>query len=131
MMWCLTSRESLEVLLPTVSAGNPAAKRQLPFGSLFRHFISFIILRHVQERGENVQQSKNIDYAKQHHTPHCWLSAKVMYLANSAKSFSWLTRSTSILLMKNVQMYVQCVQLAFLVLLNLHTVFVCEMLCSL
>ena len=23
--------------------------------------------------------SKNTDYAKQHHTPHCWLPAKVMY----------------------------------------------------
>ena len=53
-----------------------------------------------------MQDSKNIDYAKQHHTPHCWLPAKVMYLANSTKRFSWLTRSVSILLMKNVQIYI-------------------------
>ena len=48
-------------------------------------------------------RSKN--YAKQHHTPHCWLTAKVKYPANSTKCFSWLTRSTSISLMKNVQIY--------------------------
>ena len=57
----------------------------------------------VKRRG--VQESKNIDYAKQHHTPHCWLPAKVMYPANSTKRFTWLTRSTSMLLMKNVQIY--------------------------
>ena len=57
----------------------------------------------VKRRG--VQESKNIDYAKQHHTPHCWLPAKVMYPANSTKRFSWLTRSTSMSLMKNVQIY--------------------------
>ena len=35
---------------------------------------------------------------------HCWLPAKVMYPANSIRCFSWLTRSTSILLrMKNVE----------------------------
>ena len=53
-----------------------------------------------------MQESKDIDYAKQHHTPHCWLPAKVMYPANSTKRLSWLTRSTSILLMKNVQIYI-------------------------
>ena len=37
---------------------------------------------------------------------HCWLPTKVMYPANSTKRFSWLTRSTSILLMKNVQIYI-------------------------
>ena len=58
----------------------------------------------VKRRG--VQKSKNIDYTKQHHTPHCWLPAKVMYPANSTKRFSWLPRSASILLMKNVQIYV-------------------------
>ena len=41
-----------------------------------------------------MQESKNIDYAKQHHIPHCWLPAKVMYPASSIKRFSWLTRST-------------------------------------
>ena len=45
----------------------------------------------VKRQGE--QKKENIDYAKQHHTPHCWLPAKVMYSSNSAKSFSWLTRS--------------------------------------
>ena len=59
----------------------------------------------VMRRG--VQESNDIDYAKQHHTPHCWLPVKVMYPANSTKRFSWLTHSTSILLMKNVQIYIQ------------------------
>ena len=36
---------------------------------------------------------------------HCWLPTKVMYPANSTKHFYWLTHSTSILLMKNVQIY--------------------------
>ena len=37
--------------------------------------------------------------------PHCWLPTKVMYPANSTKRFSWLTCSTSTLLMKNVRIY--------------------------
>ena len=53
------------------------------------------------------EESKNIDYAKQHHTPQCWLPGKVMYPANSTKCLSWLTCSTLILLMKNVQIYVR------------------------
>ena len=57
----------------------------------------------VKRRG--VQESKDIDYAKQHHTPHCWLPAKLKHPANSTKRFSWLTRSTSTLLMKNFQIY--------------------------
>ena len=52
-----------------------------------------------------MQDRYNINYAKQHHTPHCWLPAKVMYPANSTERFSWLTRSTSIFLMKNIQIY--------------------------
>ena len=36
---------------------------------------------------------QNIVYSK-HHTPHCWLPAKVMYSANLTKRHSWLTRST-------------------------------------
>ena len=59
----------------------------------------------MMHHGLGMQESKNIDYAKQHHTPHCWLPAKVMHPANSTKRFSWLTRSTSILLMKNVHIY--------------------------
>ena len=61
----------------------------------------------VTRRG--VHESNNIDFDKQHHTPHCWLPAKVMHPANSTKRFSWLTRSTSILLMRNVQIY-ECYQ---------------------
>ena len=37
----------------------------------------------VKRRG--VQEEKNIDYAKQHHTPHCWFPANVMDPANSTK----------------------------------------------
>ena len=37
---------------------------------------------------------------------HCWLPAKVMYAENSTKRFSWLTCSTSILSMKNVQIHI-------------------------
>ena len=48
----------------------------------------------------------NIDYAK-HHTLHRWLPAKVMYPANSTNSFSWLIRSTSIIVAGNVQIYIQ------------------------
>ena len=29
-----------------------------------------------------MQESKNIDCAKQHHTPHCWFPAMVMYPAD-------------------------------------------------
>ena len=61
----------------------------------------YIMASAVERRG--VHESKNINYAKQRHTPHCWLPAKVMYAASSTKRFSCLTRSTSILLMKNVQ----------------------------
>ena len=68
------------------------------------------------EKRRGVQESKNIDYAKQHHTPHCWLPAKVKYPANSTKRFSWLTRSTSILLLKNVQIYI--VSIAFVYILK-------------
>ena len=41
-------------------------------------------------------RKQNKDYAKQHHTPHCWMPAKVMYPTNLANRFSWLTRSTKI-----------------------------------
>ena len=52
-----------------------------------------------------MHEGKNNNYAKQHHTPHCWFPDKVMYPSNSTKCFSWLAHSTSILLMKNVQIY--------------------------
>ena len=57
----------------------------------------------VKRRG--MQESKDIDYAKQHHIPHCWLPAKVMYPANSTKRFSLLTRSTSTLLRMSTRTY--------------------------
>ena len=36
---------------------------------------------------------------------HCWLPAKVMYPASSTKRFYWLTRSTPILLLMNIKIY--------------------------
>ena len=39
---------------------------------------------------------QNIDYTKQHHTPHCWLPTMVMHPVISTNRFSWLTHSTSI-----------------------------------
>ena len=54
-------------------------------------------------------RKQNIDYAKQHHTPHCWLPAKVMYPANSTNRFSWLTRSTAIFIVEecsNIYIYI-------------------------
>ena len=51
-------------------------------------------------------RKQNINYAKQHHTPHCWLPAKVMLPTNSTKHFYWLTHSTPILLLKNIQIYI-------------------------
>ena len=41
-------------------------------------------------------RKQNIDHAKQHHTPQCWMPSKVMYPVNSTKHFSWLTLSTPI-----------------------------------
>ena len=56
------------------------------------------IMVHQGFRRKEVRRARqqNIDYTKQHHTPHCWLPAKVMHPANSTKHFSWLTRSTPI-----------------------------------
>ena len=61
------------------------------------------IMVHHGFRSREARRAKNIDYAKQHPTPHCWLPAKVMYPAKSTRGFSWFTRPTSILLMKIVQ----------------------------
>ena len=68
------------------------------------------IMMHHGFRSKEVRRARkqNIDYTKQHHTPHCWLHAKVMYPANSTKRFSWLTRSNPILLTKNVQTCGEC-----------------------
>ena len=38
--------------------------------------------------------------AKQHHTPHCWLPAKVMYLTSSTERFFLLTCSTQIFIVR-------------------------------
>ena len=60
------------------------------------------IVVHHGLRSKKVRRARklNIDYAKQHHTPHCCMPTKVMYPANSTKRFSWLTRSTSILIVE-------------------------------
>ena len=41
-------------------------------------------------------RKQNIDFVKQHQTPHCWLPAKVMYPANSTRRLSWLALSAPI-----------------------------------
>ena len=67
-------------------------------GTTAGHVVSpHSIMVHHGFRSEDVRHARklNIDYTK-HHTPHCWLPAKVMYPANSTKCFSWLTRSTAI-----------------------------------
>ena len=46
----------------------------------------------VSEAKSRGVPQKIIDYAKQLHTPYCWLPAKVMYPMNSTKRFFWLTR---------------------------------------
>ena len=49
---------------------------------------SSIIMHHgFKSKEACVHESKNIDCAKQHHTPHCWLSAKVMYLGKLIQAF--------------------------------------------
>ena len=79
--------------------------RSVLYSSIACHKPFGFNLRERKKERRGVQESNNIDYAKQHHTPHCWLPAKVMYPVKSTKCFSWLTRSTSILLMMNVQIY--------------------------
>ena len=50
---------------------------------------------------------QNIYYTKQHHTPHCWLPAKVIHPANSSKRFSWSTHSTPIfIVVTRTNMYI-------------------------
>ena len=77
-----------------------------PQQAVWSHLVLLWCTMVTEVKKRCVQDSKNIDYAKQHHTPHCWLPAKVVYSANSTKRFSWLNRSTSILLMKNVQIII-------------------------
>ena len=57
----------------------------------------YVLVHHGFRSNETKNARKqNIEYAKQHHTLHCWLPANVMYPANATKSFSWLIRSTPI-----------------------------------
>ena len=58
-------------------------------------------------------RKQNIDYPEQHHTPHCWLSANMMYPANSTKSWTTQPRETlgwvvqlQFSLLKNFQIYI-------------------------
>ena len=68
-----------------------------------------IMVRHGFRSKEAWRAKKqNIDYAKQHRSPHCWLPAKLMHPANSTKRFSWLTRLTPFLIVKersNIYIY--------------------------
>ena len=80
-------------------------QRNPPLAVWYHNFLSWCTMSsEVKRRGE--QKSKNIDDAKQHHNTHFWLPAKVICPANATKHFSWLTRSASIFLMDNVQMYI-------------------------
>ena len=46
------------------------------------HYYYYYGIRSKEVRRASKQ---NIDYTKQHHTPRCWLPAKMMYPANSTK----------------------------------------------
>ena len=62
----------------------------------------------------------NIDYPKQHHTTHFWLSVKVMYAANSNKDFSLLTRLTQIFIVEecsNIYIYLSLADSNFSVII--------------
>ena len=74
-----------------------------PPQAVWHHLVLSCCTMVFEAKRRGVKKCKNIDYVTQRHTPHCWLPAKMMYPANSTKRFSWLTRSPSILLMKNVQ----------------------------
>ena len=67
---------------------------------------SIMVHHGVRSQQASSARKESIDYAKQHHTPHCWLPAKLMYPSNSTKRFYWLTRSTANLLLENVQIYI-------------------------
>ena len=60
------------------------------------------IMVHHGFRSKEVKHARkqNIHYTKQHHTPYCWLPAKVLYPTNSTKHFFWLTRSTAIFIVE-------------------------------
>ena len=56
-----------------------------------------------------------IDYVKQHHTPHCWLAAKVMYPVNSTRRLFWLALSAPICIVD------KCSNILFYILTLEHT----------
>ena len=53
------------------------------------------IMVHHGLRSKEVRcaRKQNNDYAKQHHTPHCWLPTKVIYPANTSPIFIVVKRS--------------------------------------
>ena len=61
---------------------------------------SIMVLQGFRSKEARRARKQNIDYAKQHHTPHCWLPAMVLYPAMSTKRFSWLTHSTPIFIVE-------------------------------
>ena len=88
--------------------------------SVWHHLVLSWCTMVSEVKRRDMQEGKNIDYSKQHHTPHCWLPAKVMYPANSTNRFYWLTRSTSILLMKNVQVYICYIYYIYIYILHIY-----------
>ena len=68
------------------------------------------IMVHHGFRSKDLRHARkqSIYYAKQNHTSHCWLPAKVMYPTNSTKLLFWLTRSTPIFIAEqcsNIHIY--------------------------
>ena len=64
---------------------------------------SIMVHRGFRSKEARCTRKENIDYPKQHHTPHCWLHVRVMHPVNSTKCFYWLNHST---LLENIQIYV-------------------------
>ena len=64
------------------------------------------IKMHYGYRSNEARRARKHEYRLRQTTSHCRLPAMVMYPANSTKRFSRFTRSTSILLMKDVQIYI-------------------------
>ena len=79
LLYSFTASDDLE--------GTTAGCVVSPHSIMMHHGFRSKVFRYVKS---------NINYFKQHHTPLCWLPAKVMYPADSTKHFSWLTCSTPI-----------------------------------
>ena len=60
--------------------------------------LALSVCHRFRSKDVRIARKQNVYYAKQHHTPHSCLLAKVMYPANSAKCLCWLTRSTPIVI---------------------------------